>query len=461
MLIPMTTNAQLKIAIPNLDKNLNNLNVNSVSEYVVLDDLLRPLIKFDSNGELEPDLVESWEIKDSFKTYVLKLKKDQFFSDGSPITLKDVLTTFNNLIKKESIVHGDANKIKKITSVGKDAFQIELLESDPFFLTQLSSPEYRIVKSDKKNFNITSGPYYIASSKKDEIVLKLNNSYPFPFEVKHTDIIYHSYRNKNFFKNSSIQDFDLIWPDSSFTQEEINHFKTSGFKQYFLNLGFSYWLSLNPNTLSLVERKMIRKRLDNQLKASDFFEKNNLERAQQLFLPLGPGRLSEAEIEELKIPKTSTDMKLKKLSLLLPKNIQEQLLNELKKSFLEFEISYYKDFTEYSSKIKNHIYDIILVNNDLSSIDLRSSIMVTFNPSRPLVWLSHSDKAIENNINKIKVETNSTKRYEYIKKLSSSVLEDVLVYPLYYDYGYFFAKEKLDLSNLNKAGAETFSWKIK
>jgi hypothetical protein len=52
-------------------------------------------------------------------------------------------------------------------------------------------------------------------------------------------------------------------------------------------------------------------------------------------------------------------------------------------------------------------------------------------------------------------------RYASIKKLGGKILADVILYPLYYDYGFIFVKNGIDLSLLNKSGAETFSWKVK
>ena len=79
LILPMNINAQLKIGVPNLTNNLNNLEISSVSEYVVFDDLLRPLIKFNSNGEVSSDLAESWTIDYSHTRFIVTLKKNQYF----------------------------------------------------------------------------------------------------------------------------------------------------------------------------------------------------------------------------------------------------------------------------------------------------------------------------------------------------------------------------------------------
>jgi hypothetical protein len=382
--------SQLKIGVSNISK-LSHLEINSVREYVIFDDLLRSLIKFDSNGELAADLAESWEIKDQYKKFVLKIKPNEYFSDHSLITVNDVAKSLQNIMSNPSIIHGDGKKIKRVSILSNTKLEIELFESNPFFLTELSSPEYRIVKLSEKKYNITSGPYYISNrnfSKK--ISLKLNKYYPFNLNVKYKEVDYIPYTklSDNEFKN-----LDIIWPTSTISPSEIKNILKNGYYVYNLNLGFSYWLSLNPNTLNTNERVQIKHKLDSILKNSSFFSNNNFSRSRQLFLPYGPGRLTDADIDSINIKLgKDTSHELKKVKILLPKKVQNELLLILKSSFPNLDIHFYSNFSEYSNLIKTSNYDIALVNNDLSSIDLRSSIIVTFNESRPLIWIDKNNK---------------------------------------------------------------------
>jgi ABC-type oligopeptide transport system substrate-binding subunit len=77
------------------------------------------------------------------------------------------------------------------------------------------------------------------------------------------------------------------------------------------------------------------------------------------------------------------------------------------------------------------------------------------------VWTEKSNKDYVSLLKSINTELSSVKRYASIKQLGEKLLSDAIVYPLYYDYGFVFAKKGIDLSQLNKSGAETFSWKIK
>ncbi|MFA6981957.1 MAG: ABC transporter substrate-binding protein [Patescibacteria group bacterium] len=71
-------------AISDTDKTISNL-------------IYRGLFKYDIYGVLQPDLAESWEIDSEGIVYTVKLKEDQFWSDGSKITSDDLIyTAFNS-----------------------------------------------------------------------------------------------------------------------------------------------------------------------------------------------------------------------------------------------------------------------------------------------------------------------------------------------------------------------------
>ncbi len=59
--------------------------VETLPQYI-LEDVSRGLTKVDSHGNILPNLASSWEIQDSGKTYIIHLKQNQRFSDGSIVT---------------------------------------------------------------------------------------------------------------------------------------------------------------------------------------------------------------------------------------------------------------------------------------------------------------------------------------------------------------------------------------
>lgn len=454
----------LKVGMPHIPERPDHLEIHSLYEYVIFDDLLRPLVKFDSNGEISADLVLNWEIKDDHKKFIFTLKDDQTFSDGTKIGSEAVVDSLKHLSAAPDIVHGDGKKIKKIILLDQTRFQIELFESDPFFLTELSSPEYRVCKNPaKRNYQVTSGPYVIENSLgKAGLTIKINSKYPFPKPVVYDQVQFEKYDIEKPITAEMLEKFDIIWPKSTIKKEEIERIKKAGFNLHQMNLGFSYWFSLNPKNLNLEERTAISKKLNDYWLGSSFFAENNLSRAMQLFLPYGPGRMSEAEIKTIIDSRKQQTVKINRdLKILLPKSIQKEIVKSVESMGFNFRIDYYENFNEYAKMINEKNYDILFVNNDLSSIDLRSSLIVTFNQSRPLVFIDEKDQEYNKLLKSIKTEQSAPLRYQGIKGLGKKVLEDALVVPIYFKMGIVLSKKNIDLSDWNKAGAETFAWKIK
>jgi peptide/nickel transport system substrate-binding protein len=53
------------------------------------------LFKYNGNGDLKYDLITDYEIKESGKVYILKLRDDVYFHDGEKLTANDVVFTIN------------------------------------------------------------------------------------------------------------------------------------------------------------------------------------------------------------------------------------------------------------------------------------------------------------------------------------------------------------------------------
>ncbi|HEX5798125.1 MAG TPA: peptide ABC transporter substrate-binding protein [Candidatus Saccharimonadales bacterium] len=55
------------------------------------------LFNYDAEGKLTPDLAESITLSSDNKTYTVALKSDLYWHDGTPLTAKDVVFTFNTI----------------------------------------------------------------------------------------------------------------------------------------------------------------------------------------------------------------------------------------------------------------------------------------------------------------------------------------------------------------------------
>lgn len=121
---------------------------------VIMNDVGRGLTKVDKGGKVLPDLAKSWEIKDKGKTYIFHLKKNEYFTNGKPVTsdlinynfsdakiekpdkytivfrLKDVYTPFLTTVARPILLNGTIGvgnyKIKEIALNGEFVKSITL-----------------------------------------------------------------------------------------------------------------------------------------------------------------------------------------------------------------------------------------------------------------------------------------------------------------------------------------------
>ena len=76
----LASTSTLNVGMAFVPDKLNHLGIHSIFEYIIFDDLLRPLVKLDCNGEIIADIILKWEIKNKHKKFIFTLKENQFFS---------------------------------------------------------------------------------------------------------------------------------------------------------------------------------------------------------------------------------------------------------------------------------------------------------------------------------------------------------------------------------------------
>ncbi len=121
-------------------------NFSSSNEFITTQILLPLLERHPVDDTLRPALAESWQWKDNGHILVLTLRKGLYWSDGTPLTSKDVLFTFENIILNP---FSPANYLEVFSHEGinaeiiaNDEREIELrlpvpLASIPYTLTYL------------------------------------------------------------------------------------------------------------------------------------------------------------------------------------------------------------------------------------------------------------------------------------------------------------------------------------
>jgi peptide/nickel transport system substrate-binding protein len=108
------TNNQLVNAILSDPKTFNPLLSNESPN--IFGFVGEGLITENGKGEIEPALAQSWQISPDSKTITFTLKKNLKWSDGAPLTIDDVIFTFNEAIFNPDI----PTDIRDVLKIGKD-----------------------------------------------------------------------------------------------------------------------------------------------------------------------------------------------------------------------------------------------------------------------------------------------------------------------------------------------------
>lgn len=233
---------EVRIAI---DQDLGNLDIakNSDTYYLALnvfDRLVEIGEHSDGSTEIVPSLATQWEVSEDGKVYTFTLRDDVKFSNGKPLTSKDVKfslsrlltvpdseqTAFADMIEgADALMNGSAEELTGIEIIDDTHFKIALNEPFPSFISMLGSPACSILSEEvvtaagdsygtEIDSIIGSGPYMITGKTDEKSTLELNPEYwgETP-SVKKAElfVMVQSMMNREFArKNLDLLDMDFI-----------------------------------------------------------------------------------------------------------------------------------------------------------------------------------------------------------------------------------------------------------
>lgn len=128
----------------------------------VINDLFAGLVDFDQKDNPIPGIATSWDISSDDKTYTFHLQKNLKFSDGSPLTAKDIVYTWKRLVDPKTgaeyafllndvVGAPEINQGKKpvdqlaVSAPDDDTFIVHLSHLNSAFLSYLTVPSLGIV----------------------------------------------------------------------------------------------------------------------------------------------------------------------------------------------------------------------------------------------------------------------------------------------------------------------------
>ncbi|MCB0421993.1 MAG: hypothetical protein KDD61_13430, partial [Bdellovibrionales bacterium] len=177
-------NTKFYFPLHEVPKTLDPVTARSVTNTLINGQIFQTLYKFNPNNQLEPQLVEKHFISNDGKEIRIHLKQNISFSDGTPLTSGDVISSWTrSLMKHKSALSwavGDVSgfeqflKSKKglgISTQNENVIVIKLNRAFPRFLQAISTPYFSITKKSGSSF-IGTGAYQKLSHTKDSIRLK-------------------------------------------------------------------------------------------------------------------------------------------------------------------------------------------------------------------------------------------------------------------------------------------------
>ncbi len=148
----------------------------------VYDQLVR--LTPDAKG-LEPDLAQSWDVRDGGKVIVFHLRHNAKFSDGTPVTAEDVKFSYDRLRQPKMVNSWTLTAVQSDEVVDPYTFKVTLKTPWAPFLNDItlwgaSILSEAAVKKEGANYGkhpIGSGPFYVAQWLPGQYTLLKRNPY--------------------------------------------------------------------------------------------------------------------------------------------------------------------------------------------------------------------------------------------------------------------------------------------
>ena len=146
--------------------------------------IFEPLLELDEQYKLQKCLAKDWA-KTSETTYLVKIRDDIKWSDGTQLLVEDVIFTIQTLKNVPSIYTSNVQNIISVDKVDEDTLQITLDREIPFFEYNLTFPIMSrtyyegqdFITTEKNNMPIGTGKYKIVQNISNAIILNKNEYY--------------------------------------------------------------------------------------------------------------------------------------------------------------------------------------------------------------------------------------------------------------------------------------------
>jgi hypothetical protein len=117
------------------------------SEHLLFRQLYETLIRLDCKGRIRPGLAESWRLDADGRTWILTLRADAHFSDGSPVTSSDVRSGWMRDGAGDELQSQVSRLVQSIVPIDDRTLAITLKSQRVDMPVELAHPDLAIAKS--------------------------------------------------------------------------------------------------------------------------------------------------------------------------------------------------------------------------------------------------------------------------------------------------------------------------
>lgn len=150
-------------------------------------------IEIDKDGNPIKGVADTWDMSDDYLRYSFNIEDGHFWQDGEPLTMDDVIFTFNTAIKLAEKYNADSVGVPlvgvKIQKVDEDTIEFVLENTNATFFEAVSIyivPKHRLedVSLNTMQFDIFtkyplgSGPYSIVKSEPNIVIMEASEYFP-------------------------------------------------------------------------------------------------------------------------------------------------------------------------------------------------------------------------------------------------------------------------------------------
>lgn len=146
--------------------------------------IFEPLLELDEEYKLQKCLAKDWA-KTSDTTYLVKIRDDVKWSDGTQLLVEDVIFTIEKIKQVSSIYGSNVQSITAVEKIDNDTIQITIDHEIPFFEYNLIFPIMSrtyyegqdFANTEKNNMPVGTSKYKIVRNVSNAIILNKNEHY--------------------------------------------------------------------------------------------------------------------------------------------------------------------------------------------------------------------------------------------------------------------------------------------